>query len=130
MLTSEGPCLPWLLNVVRALLPSLPHPALLEPQLSPKVVPRWSPSPLAWLQADTHHSRPREGHLASIGSPLVLGTILVGKGPLEDLPDILHVVHTDSEPLEHGTAEDGQGQSGQSGCHRCQGAWLLGQDRG
>lgn len=111
--------------------------------------PLWSPSPAArlsqgripletaqpslpaWLQPDTHHSRPREGHLAPIGSPLVLGTILVGKGPLEDLPDILHVVHTDGKSLEHGTAEDAQGQSGQSGCHRWEGAaWLRGQNRG
>lgn len=54
----------------------------------------------------------------------MLGTILVGKGSLEDLPDILHVVHADSKALEHGTAEGRQGQSGQGGCHRWDGGSL------
>lgn len=92
-----------------------------QPQGHPKVQSLWyrlSPLPWPGFQADTHHSRAREGHLAPIGSPLVLGTILVGKGSPEDLPDILHVVHTDGKALEHSTAKGGQGQSGQGGCHR------------
>lgn len=71
------------------------------------------PSPLAW--PGTHHARAGEGHLAPIRPPLVLGTILVGKGPLEDLPDVLHVVQADCKALEHSTAEGRQGQSGQGG---------------
>lgn len=68
------------------------------------------PSSLAW--PDTHHSRTREGHLAPIGSPLVLGAVLVGEGPPEDFPDIFHVIQADCEALEHNTAEGRQGQTG------------------
>lgn len=66
----------------------------------------------------THHARAGEGHLAPIRPPLVLGTILMGKGPLEDLPDVLHVVQADCKALEHSTAEGRQGQSGQGGRQR------------
>lgn len=38
----------------------------------------------------------------------------MGKGPIEDLPDVYHVVHTDGKALEHSTAKDKQGQSGQA----------------
>lgn len=38
----------------------------------------------------------------------------MGKGPIEDLPDVYHVVHTDSKTLEHSTAKGKQGQSGQA----------------
>lgn len=76
------------------------------------LLPPAQPSCLPWLRADTHHAGAWEGHLAPIGPPLVLRTILVGKGPLEDLPDICHVVHTDGKSLEHGTARGRQGQSG------------------
>lgn len=77
------------------------------------------PSPLAW--PDTHHARAGEGHLAAIGPPRMLGTILVGKGPLEDLPDVLHVVQADCKALEHSTAKGRQGQSGQGGRQRGRG---------
>lgn len=38
----------------------------------------------------------------------------MGKGPIEDLPDVYHVVHTDSKALEHSTAKGKQGHSGQA----------------
>lgn len=44
----------------------------------------------------------------------MLRAISVGEGPVEDLPDVCHVVHTDSKALEHGTAKGKQGQSGQA----------------
>lgn len=40
----------------------------------------------------------------------MLRAISVGKGPIEDLPDVYHVVHTDSKALEHSTAKGKQGQ--------------------
>lgn len=74
-------------------------------------------------QAATYHTRAREGHLAPIGSPLLLRTISVGKGPIEDLPDVCHVVHTDSKALEHSTAKGKQGpvRPGQGGWGRGRG---------
>lgn len=44
----------------------------------------------------------------------MLRAISMGKGPIEDLPDVYHVVHTDGKALEHSTAKDKQGQSGQA----------------
>lgn len=44
----------------------------------------------------------------------MLRAISVGKGPIEDLPDVYHVVHTDSKALEYSTAKGKQGQSGQA----------------
>lgn len=44
----------------------------------------------------------------------MLGAISVGKGPVEDLPDVYHVVHTDGKALEHSAAKGKQGQSGQA----------------
>lgn len=38
----------------------------------------------------------------------------MGKGPIEDLPDVYHVVHTDSKALEHSTAKGKQGESDQA----------------
>lgn len=38
----------------------------------------------------------------------------MGKGPIEDLPDVYHVVHADGKALEHSTAKGKQGQSGQA----------------
>lgn len=63
-------------------------------------------------QAPTYHTRPGEGHLAPIGSPLMLRAISVSEGPVEDLPDVCHVVHADSKAPEHSTAKGRQGQSG------------------
>lgn len=107
-----------LLSVVRGLLPSSPHPAeplpwgFMRTQACPwhlePLPASTQPSSLPWSQADIHHARTWKGHLAPIGPPLVLGTILVGKGPLEDLPDVSHVVHTDGIALEHSTAGDRQ----------------------
>lgn len=110
-------------SLTRSGLPATPH---LTPLQSPKefhadTMRRASgisvlPSPLAW--PDTHYARAGEGHLAPVGPPLVLRTILVGKGPLEDLPDVLHVVQADCKALEHSTAKGRQGQSGQGGRQR------------
>lgn len=47
-----------------------------------------------------HHARPWVGHPALVGTPLVVGALPVGKGPVEDLPDVTHAVHTDSRALE------------------------------
>lgn len=44
----------------------------------------------------------------------MLRAISMGKGSIEDLPDVYHVVHTDGKALEHSTAKDKQGQSGQA----------------
>lgn len=42
----------------------------------------------------------------------MLRAISVSEGPVEDLPDVYHVVHTDSKAPEHSTAKGRQGQSG------------------
>ena len=55
----------------------------------------------------THHARPWVGHPALVGTPLVVGALPVGEGPIEDLPDISHTVHADSRALED-MAERGQ----------------------
>lgn len=52
------------------------------------------------FQGVTHHARPWVGHPALIGSPLVVWALPVGKGPIEDLPDVSHAIHTDSGALE------------------------------
>lgn len=81
----------------------------MQTQCHPNVEPLESPLPSSLAWPGTHHAGAGEGHLAPIGSPLVLGTILVGKGPLEDLPDVFHVIQADRKALEHGTAEGRQG---------------------
>lgn len=53
------------------------------------------------LQGVTHHARPWVGHPALVGSPLVMGALPVGKGPVEHLPDVSHAVHTDSRAPEN-----------------------------
>lgn len=54
----------------------------------------------------------------------MLRAISVGKGPVEDLPDVCHVVHTDGEAPEHSTAKDRQGQSGQAEVVGGEADWL------
>lgn len=54
----------------------------------------------------------------------MLWTILVGKGPPEDFPDVCHVIQADCEALEHSTAEGRQKQSGQGGRHGREGGTL------
>lgn len=109
--------------------PAQPLPwGCMQTQACPQAEPLLAstqPSSLPWFQADTYHTRTGKGYLARIGPPLVLGTILVGKGPLEDLPDISHVVHANGIALEHSTAKGGQGQSGQGGCQRREGGSLV-----
>lgn len=51
--------------------------------------------------ADTYHTWPWVGHPALVGTPLVMGALSVGKGPVEDLPDVGHAVHTDSRAPEN-----------------------------
>lgn len=58
-------------------------------------------------QGATHHAWPWVGHPALVGSPLVVGALPVGKGPVEHLPDVGHAVHTDSRALED-VAERGE----------------------
>lgn len=47
-----------------------------------------------------HHAWARVGHAALVGSPLVEGAVLVGKGPVEDLADVGHAVDTDGRALK------------------------------
>ena len=90
-----------------------------------------SSPPSSLAEPDTHHTRAGEGHLAPIGPPLVLGTILVGKGPLEDLPDVRHVIQADCKALEHRTAEGrGDSQARVAVIGGMGAVWLFGQGRG
>lgn len=52
------------------------------------------------VQGVAHHAWPWVGHLALVGTPLVVGALPVGKGPVEDLPDVGHAVDTDGRALE------------------------------
>lgn len=42
----------------------------------------------------THRARSRVGDLPSVGHPLVIGTLLVGEGSVEDHADVGHGVDT------------------------------------
>lgn len=46
----------------------------------------------AW--AETHRARPRVGDLPSVGHPLIVGTLLVGEGSVEDHTYVSHGVDT------------------------------------
>ena len=54
----------------------------------------------------THHSRPRVGHAALIGHPLVVGSLFVSEGAVEGLSDVGHAVHTHCIALEHVTERE------------------------
>lgn len=94
----------------QTLVPSCPG---VDPVGSPsRQVRRWGIAPPAspkstWrsrgnteLQGVAHHAWPWVGHPALVGTPLVVGGLPVGEGPIEDLPDVGHAVHTDSGALE------------------------------
>lgn len=70
------------------------------------------------LQGVTHHTRPWVGHPALIGTPVVMGALSVGKGAIEDLPDVSHAVHTDSRAPEN-VAARGQRVVEQSHAWHC-----------
>lgn len=60
----------------------------------------------------------------------MLGTILVSKRTLEDLPDVRYVIQADCKALEHSTAEGRWGSQARGGVVGGKGAtWLYGQGR-
>lgn len=72
------------------------------------------------IQRVTYHTWPWVGHLALVGTPLVMGALSVGKGPVEDLPDVGHAVHTDSRTPENMAAVGQRVGSAEHAWHRWQ----------
>lgn len=49
-----------------------------------------------------YRSRTRVGNFASVFGPLVVMTMFMGKGSVEDVADVGHRVHADGRALENG----------------------------
>lgn len=54
---------------------------------------------------ETHSPWTRVGDFTSVRSPLVVVTVFVREGPIEDVSDISHRVHTHSRAFKHRAEE-------------------------
>lgn len=55
--------------------------------------------------SNTHSSRPRIRDFASVGCPLIVVTMFVREGSIEDISDVSHRVHTYSRAFKHRPGE-------------------------
>ena len=53
------------------------------------------------LRGEAYRARSRVGDLPVVGHPLVVGSLLVGEGSVEDHADVSHGVDADRRALEH-----------------------------
>lgn len=60
-------------------------------------------SPCFECISETYCSRSGVGDLAGVLCPLVIVTVFVGKGAVENIADVRHRVHADCRALEHRT---------------------------